>query len=123
MTTADELVAVELARLSANFVEQLPEQLRAVEQGVAAWLDTPRDAERYDALSHRVHQLKGSGSTFGCQGISRAARQLERHIGVYQHDIHAGRSPPTAAVESAVAQLQNEVTRMQQRLRDPEASA
>ena len=120
MTTADELVALELARLSANFVAQLPEQVRAVEDEVAAWLDAPRDAERYQTVSHRVHQLKGSGSTFGCPGISRAARKLEIRIGAFRYDIDAGRPPETAPVESAVAQLQNEATRVQTLSRDPE---
>ena len=121
MTTPDELVAMELARLSDNFVRQLPEQLRAVENDVAAWLDAPRDAERYETVSHSVHQLKGSGSTFGCPGISRAARTLERHIGACRSDIDAGRPLATAAVESAVEQLQNEATRVRTQSRDPEA--
>jgi len=119
MTTPDELVAIELARLSANFVAQLPEQVRAVEDEVAAWLDAPRDAQRYEILSHRVHQLKGSGSTFGCPGISRAARKLERHIGAYRRDISAGRLPAIAAVESAIEQLQNEAARARTPPRDP----
>lgn len=123
MTTPDELVAIELERLSANFVEQLPGQVRAVEDDVAAWLDAPRDAGRYEIVSHRVHQLKGSGSTFGCPGISRAARKLERHIRTYRSAIDAGRLPAAAAVESALAQLQNEAARVQTLSRDPEAGA
>ncbi|HSN51860.1 MAG TPA: Hpt domain-containing protein [Woeseiaceae bacterium] len=120
MTTPDELVAMELARLSANFVEQLPGQVRAVEDEVAGWLDAPCDVERYEIVSHRVHQLKGSGSTFGCPGISRAARTLEQRIGACRSDIDAGRPPATAAVESALQQLQNEATRVQMLSRDPE---
>ena len=101
MTTPDELVAMELARLSANFVEQLPEQVRAIESEVAGWLDAPRDAERYETVSHRVHQLKGAGSTFGCPSISRAARRLEQRIRVYRSDVDAGR-PPAVAGPSAL---------------------
>ena len=122
MTTADELVAMELARLSANFVTQLPEQLQAVEEGMHAWLEAPRDSGHYEALSHRVHQLKGSGSTFGCPGISRAAQALERRIGAYQRELDAGAAPARAAVESAMAELQNEATRVRTRSRDPETS-
>ncbi len=121
MTTADELVAVELARLSANFVAQLPEQLQALEEGMQAWLDAPRDSRHYEVLSHRVHQLKGSGSTFGCPGISRAAQALERRIGAYQRELDAGAAAGRAAVESAMAELQNEATRVSARSRDPEA--
>ena len=120
MTTPDELVARELARLSADFVEHLPEQIQAVEDDMTAWLSKPRDTERLEVLSHRVHQLKGSGSTFGCPGISRAARTLEQRIGACRSEIVAGRPPATAAVESAVEQLQNEATRVQTLSRDPE---
>jgi chemotaxis protein histidine kinase CheA len=121
MTTADELVAKELARLSANFVAQLPEQLQAVEEGVYAWLDAPRDSGHYHVVSHRVHQLKGSGSTFGCPGISSAAQALERHIGAYRRELDAGTTPERRAVESAMAELQNEATRVRTRPQDPEA--
>ena len=118
MTSPDELVAMELARLSANFLAHLPQELRAVEDEVAAWLDAPRDTRRFESLSHRVHQLKGSGSTFGCPGISLAARTLERRIGEYHREVDAGREPEVAVVESAVEQLQNEVRRAQTQSRD-----
>ena len=117
MSTPDEIVAKELARLSANFVAQLPQELRAVEVEVTAWLDAPRDRARYEVLAHRVHQLKGSGSTFGCPGISRAARTLEQCMSVLRCKIDAGQQPATADVESAIAQLQNEGRRAQTQLR------
>ncbi len=122
MTSPDDIVAMELARLSAAFVAQLPEQVQAVEDEVTAWLDTPTDADRFEVLSHRVHQLKGSGSTFGCPGISRAARSLEEHIGAMRRDVDAGRLPAPAAVESAMVQLQNEASRAQSQSQEPEAS-
>ncbi len=121
MTTPDERVACELARLSADFVEQLPQHMQAVEDDMTAWLRQPRDAVRLEVLSHRVHQLKGSGSTFGCPGISRAARTLERRISACRSEIVAGRPPATADVESAVEQLQNEATRVRTLSRDPGA--
>lgn len=120
MMTPDERVAIELARLSANFVEQLSEQVGVVDDELAAWLDAPLDTARYESLSHKVHQLKGAGSTFGCPGVSRAAHALERRIGAYRSDIQAGRAPATAAVESALEQLQNEATRAKTLSRDPE---
>ena len=121
MTTPDEIVARELARLSASFVSQLPEQLRAMETEFAAWLDAPRDTVRFEILTHRVHQLKGSGSTFGCPGISQAAQTFERRLGAFRREIDAGRLPSTSAVESALASLQNEAGRL--RAPDPEANS
>ena len=122
MTSPDELVAMELARLSAKFRAQLPQEFQAVEGEVTAWLDTPGDARRFEIVSHRVHQLKGSGSTFGCPGISLAARALEQRIGEYHREIDSGGEPKRAVVESAVAELQNEVRRAQSQSQDPEAS-
>lgn len=122
MTTPDELVAVELARLSASFVAQLAEQVQAVEDEMTAWLDAPRDVERFEILSHKVHQLKGSGSTFGCPGISRAARALEQRLGTLRRDIDAGVLPAPGDVESAMTQLQNEARRARTQSRDSEAS-
>jgi chemotaxis protein histidine kinase CheA len=122
MTTPDELVAVELARLSASFVAQLREQVQAVEDEMTAWLEAPRDVERFEILrilSHKVHQLKGSGSTFGCPGISRAARALEQRLGTLRRKIDAGVLPTPGDVESAMTQLQIEARRAS---RDPEAS-
>ena len=123
MTSPDEIVAMELARLSAAFVAQLPEQIQAVEDDMAAWLDAPQDADRFDILSHKVHQLKGSGSTFGCPGVSRAARTLEQRSGTLRRDIDAGQLPVPAAVESAMVQLQNEARRAQTESQKPEASS
>jgi chemotaxis protein histidine kinase CheA len=122
MTTPDEIVAVELARLSATFLAQLPEQVQEVETEVTAWLDAPRNTERFEILSHRVHQLKGSGSTFGCPGISAAAKTLEQRIGAYQREIDKGRLIARADIESALVQLQNEARRARTQSRDPEAS-
>ena len=122
MTSPDDIVAAELARLSAEFVAQLPAQVRAVEDEVAAWLDRPEDPKRFEIISHRVHQLKGSGSTFGCPGISRAARLLEQRIGTYRRQTDAGKPPAGEDVESAVAGLQNEVVRARNQSRGPEES-
>ena len=118
MSTPDDLVAGELARLSATFVAQLPDQVRGVGDDLAAWLHTPQDSGRYELLSHKVHQLKGSGSTFGCPGISSAARRLEQSLGAFRQDIEDGLEPAPAPVESAMAALQNEAKRAQSRSPD-----
>lgn len=110
---ADERLATELARLSADFVAQLPGQLRAVQDAAAAWLDAPRDSGRYEIVARRVHKLKGSGSTFGCPGVTRAARTLEQQLAAYRRDIDAGVRPAIGGLESAMAQLQTEATRAQ----------
>jgi chemotaxis protein histidine kinase CheA len=122
MSTPDEIVAAELQRLSAAFVSQLPEQVQAIEKEAMAWLSAPRDAERYEVLSHRVHQLKGSGSTFGCPGISRVARLFEQRIAEYRQELEAGRLPAAEDVESAMAELQNEARRVRTQSGDPEGS-
>ena len=121
MPTPDEIVAQELARLSAEFVEQLPAQMQAVADDTLGWLSAPLDAARYEALSHRVHQLKGSASTFGCPGISREALVFERRIGDYRRELEAGRLPPREDVEAAMTRLLDAAGLAQKQSGDTEA--
>jgi chemotaxis protein histidine kinase CheA len=69
-----------LERLSAAFVDELPFRVQSVSDDMNAWLSAPDEESLYERLSHKVHQLKGAGSTFGCPGITEAARALERRL-------------------------------------------
>ena len=63
----------EFERLSAAFVDELPLRVQSVSDDVSAWLSAPEEHALYERLSHKVHQLKGAGGTFGCPGLSKAA--------------------------------------------------
>ena len=122
MTSPNKIVAAELARLSTEFVEQLPVQVLAVKSEVSAWLDAPEDPELFEVVSQRVHRLKGSGRTFGCPGVTRAARLLEQRLGAFRLRIDAGKPPACKDIESAMVQLQNEALRTRRPSPDREES-
>jgi len=112
MNTPDNEFERELARLSAEFVERLPLQVRSVGDDLAAWLSLPRGAGLYERLSHKVHQLKGSGSTFGCPAISDAARALEQRLAELRAASREDVAPEYQDVETAMQQLQYEAARL-----------
>ena len=112
MTTADEEFAREFARMSAAFVAQLPQQVQALNDDLAAWLSEPRDARLFESLSHKLHQLKGSGSTFGCRGISESAEALERRLTALPTDASSGRASALVEIEAALEALRGETSRV-----------
>jgi chemotaxis protein histidine kinase CheA len=112
MISPDKEFERELARLSAEFVERLPVQVKSVGDDLAAWLSMPREAELYERLSHKVHQLKGAGSTFGCPEISDAARALEHKLAELRVASRGDVAPAPPDVETAMRQLQNEAARL-----------
>ena len=75
---------------------------------MSAWLSAPEEDSLYERVSHKVHQLKGAGSTFGCPGITEAARALERRLA----DCRTGARFDELAV--AMRMLQDEATRLQE---------
>lgn len=80
MSEADRKFSKELERLSAAFVDELPLRVQSVSDDMSAWLSAPDEDSLFERLSHKVHQLKGAGSTFGCPGISEAAQTLEQRL-------------------------------------------
>ena len=73
MSEVEQKFARELARLSDAFVDELPLRVQSVSEDMSAWLSAPDEEALLERLRHKVHQLKGAGSTFGCPGISAAA--------------------------------------------------
>lgn len=66
--------------LSDAYAAQLPENLSQIEQ---AWSQLPRgewDEEGFQVLHRMVHNLTGSGKTFGFSLLSEVARNLEEFL-------------------------------------------
>jgi len=112
MTVADEEFERELARMSARFVAQLPRQVQALSDDLVAWLSVPRDAALLGGLSHKVHQLKGAGSTFGCSSISDSAKELEQRLARLRSDVTGGSASAIDEVEAAMEALRGEASRI-----------
>jgi chemotaxis protein histidine kinase CheA len=109
MASGDRKFQRELERLSAAFVDELPVRVQSVSDDMTAWLSSPDEDSLYERLSHKVHQLKGAGSTFGCPGISEAARALELRLA----NCRKGSRLDELAV--AMHLLQDEATRLHAR--------
>jgi len=112
MTAANKIFAQELARLSAAFVTELPQQVQTVSDDLGAWLSARRETVLFDRLSHKVHQLKGAGSTFGCNGISDAARVLEQRLAELRSAAASGVASTQDEVDAAMDALRNETNRV-----------
>jgi len=112
MTVADKEFERELALVSARFVAQLPRQVQVLSDDLVAWLSVPRDAALLKGLSHKVHQLKGAGSTFGCSGISDSAKELEQRLATFQSNATGGSAAAMDEVESAMEALRGEANRI-----------
>jgi len=112
MTTADDEFAREYARLSAAFVAQLPQQVQILNDDLIAWLSASRETTLFDRLSHKLHQLRGSGSTFGCNGVSEAARVLEQRLAALRADAAAEPVSELDEVEAAMLELRGEANRI-----------
>jgi chemotaxis protein histidine kinase CheA len=112
MTTADEEYSLEFERLSAAFVDQLPQQIQTLSDDLNAWLSAAPDAARFARLSHKVHQLKGAGGLFGCKGISDEARILEQHLDALPADVTSADETTLNEVELAMDAIRNEIDRI-----------
>ena len=113
MTTADDQLSRELARLSAEFVAQLPQQITAVSRDLDAWCSAPGEAPLFEQLCRKVHRLKGAGGTFGCSGISDAARVLEQCLAAWQTRASEATNRDVSDIEAAMAALEAQTTRIQ----------
>lgn len=114
MTALDREFEQELARLSAAFVAELPRKIQSVSDDITVWLTTPQESGLYERLSHKVHQLKGAGSTFGCPGISDAARALEQELADIQAATPASAGLARQEAAAAIRRLQDEAARLQE---------
>lgn len=106
MDDPDELQA-ELEQLSAAYAARLPERIATLER---AWEELQGDGWNSDGLqllSRQVHNLAGSGRTFGFALLSEAARNLEDCL----REIAAAGSVPDAQHRDRVRALLRELHR------------
>ncbi len=103
--------AARLAALQRDYLAQLPQRLAAIEE---AWSRLAADSwavEPARELLRLVHNLSGSGATFGVAELSAAAREFEQQLQAAIGE----RSPPAAQararMQAALAQLRAVVGR------------
>ena len=76
---ADDLKA-RLSELVADYKKQLPSRIEEIEQAYAALKKESDQREKYVSLRLLVHKLAGSGATFGFDGITEKAKDLESRL-------------------------------------------
>lgn len=112
-------LAARLAALQRDYLAQLPEKLAAIE---AAWMrlaDGPWAGEPARALHRLVHNLAGSGQTFGVAGLSEAARAIEEQL-TGAGDLDAA---PSAATRARMHEALVRLRAVVQHLPAPDAAA
>jgi chemotaxis protein histidine kinase CheA len=72
-------VAILLAEMQADFLDELPERCNRLEEGVFSLEHGERGA--FDELFRQIHSLKGSGGMFGVPVITTICHQFESFIG------------------------------------------
>ncbi len=74
MSDSEGSIQEQLAALRQAFVDQLPQRISKLYDAHIAW---GRKGEGLAEYYRLAHSLTGAGATFACDGVSRAARQLE----------------------------------------------
>jgi diguanylate cyclase (GGDEF)-like protein len=88
--TQQQALAEQLARLRADYLARLPVELAALQALADGLQGGERDRACLDALHARLHNLAGSGGTFGLAALGAAARALEQRTMVWRAgDLHA----------------------------------
>ncbi|CAK0763039.1 hypothetical protein CCP4SC76_3850001 [Gammaproteobacteria bacterium] len=74
-------VAAELAKLREAYLSRMPQEMAGLAELAAGLFHLPEDARQpLEALHQRLHNLAGSGGTFGLHDLSRQARNLEETV-------------------------------------------
>jgi chemotaxis protein histidine kinase CheA len=97
-------VEQQLAALRQGYAERLPERAARLEADVAALVERWDDAAAGE-LRRALHNLAGSGATYGFPEVSRAARAGEDACAAAIAADPAGAVAAKAALQRAVAAL------------------
>jgi diguanylate cyclase (GGDEF)-like protein len=73
-------VAAKIAQIRAKYLEQLPQELIALEKLAHSLQASKLDAETVHNLHQRLHKLTGSAGTFGLPSISQMSRPIEERL-------------------------------------------
>lgn len=92
-------VALLLAEMQADFVDELPQRCNGLEESVFALEQGGSGA--FDELYRQIHSLKGAGGMFGIPIITTVCHQFESYIGARKNRLE----PQSASVALAYVDL------------------
>lgn len=93
-------------QLEAIYQTQLPEKIGQLLTTCRLLLDSPWAPDQVSAAQRLAHNLAGSGSTFGYQGLSAAAQALEQALLPLRNRLAPPTQEQVAAIERCLSQLQ-----------------
>ncbi|HIG39546.1 MAG: response regulator [bacterium] len=97
---------------SAAFITQLPQEIQTLMDELSAYRKTGESAF-LNRLRQKVHRLKGTGSTFGCNAITDLSRKLEQSLARLHLDDATVAEPVTLdEIESQIEALRDEADRV-----------
>ena len=108
-----KLVQQEFARLSKGYARELPKRVLDMETALQQFLAAPIAGETMDKLRRQVHQLKGSGATFGFGDITRVARTFEALLDALARQA----APPSPEQRAQLSRLTTELRTLAERAR------
>lgn len=87
MSQDEDAIASRLDALMAEYHQQLPERIAALEGMLAAAMATDDNTRHISDMMFVLHKLAGSGATFGYDQLTVVARRWEKqlHPVVKQH--------------------------------------
>ena len=80
MASRTEKLQNQLSALTEEYVRQLPQRIKEIDEIYQKLMQCPDDLEIYKNLRLQVHKLAGSGATFGFDAITASGRTLEVHL-------------------------------------------
>jgi diguanylate cyclase (GGDEF)-like protein len=83
MPDVNAVIAAELAKLRAAYLQRLPQELAELERLTADLSGSDADLPLLRELHHRVHKLAGSGGTFGLGTMSIQACATEQKLNAW----------------------------------------
>ena len=109
MTQQDDL-NTRLTELYADYQQQLPERIRYIVQQFEMYCPPSSSLSALSNLHRALHQLAGSGATFGYTELGSIARRCEHLTGNLLKTPAAASSPQQQEIRSLLVQLSRAAT-------------
>lgn len=106
-------------RLAKGYASELPKRISGIETALQEFLAAPIASETMDRLRRHVHQLKGSGSTFGFDDITRVARAFEAVLDLLSRQAVPPNPQQRARLKQLTAELRTLAEQTQRSTGDP----
>lgn len=110
MTQQDDDINTRLIALYADYQQQLPERIRYIVQQFEMYCAPSSSPTALSNLHHALHQLAGSGATFGHTELGSIARRWEHLTGSLLKASAAASLPQQQEMRSLLVQLSRAAT-------------